>query len=80
MTRQEIARLANALAGQSSRYATAPRLTANSKLDTLEFWLQWNDPNGVHLRELAIIEDYEPYTLSEAWAAIERVVAEGWFF
>ncbi len=64
---------ANAVA-DGARYGGAPTLTEYSNVETLCGWLQWSDPNGCHTPELAAAEDFDPYTLEEAWDAIKDML------
>lgn len=74
--RQELAAAANR-ASSGSRYArSAPILHADSSREALTRWLQWNDPNGSHLDELALGEDIDPYDLEGAWDALEEMLAD----
>lgn len=74
MTRAEVADAANEI-GRLSRYGGAPTVTEHSARETLCAWLQWWDPNGWHVDELAAIDDIDPYDLEGAWQAIADVVA-----
>jgi hypothetical protein len=57
-----------------SRRAGAPRLDADSSRETLLRWLKWNDPNGGHLDHEAKADGFDPYTLDEAWEAIDAML------
>lgn len=76
VSRAEIATAANAVAASSRYGSSAPRLTESSSVETLCQWLQWCDPNGCHTPELAAIENFDPYTLDDAWDALAEVVKD----
>lgn len=71
--REKLASEANGMARQS-RTGGAPALNKASTRETIVRWLQWNDPNGTHLDDLAEQEQLEPYTLDEAWDALLLMV------
>jgi hypothetical protein len=73
MTRAEVITLANQIA-RESRYGGAPFLTVYSSVHELNRWLEWCDPNGCYTADLAAAEGLHPYTLEEAWEAIEEMV------
>lgn len=75
MNKKDSAAVAN-LAGLQSRRRGAPVLSEESTREQIVQWLQWNDPNGIHLDELAQKEDVEPYTLESAWAALIEMLRD----
>ena len=72
-SRASLAKRANEIALES-RYGGAPHLTADSSVETLSRWLQWNDPNGAHTAARTRAEGFDPYTLDEAWDLIDEAV------
>jgi hypothetical protein len=73
MNPAQLAEKANA-AARESRRGGAPKLSADSDVETLSAWLQWCDPNGCHTADLAAVEDFDPYTVDAAWDAVDDMV------
>lgn len=73
--RERLAVAANLVAAQS-RNGGAPVLAWNSTVDQVAAWLQWCDANGAHTRELAALNDFDFYTLPEAWDALDQMIAD----
>ncbi len=73
--RAMIAASANRLARASRRPGT-PVLRAESPREDVVAWLQWNDPNGAHADELAVMDRVPTYTLEGAWSALAEIIGE----
>jgi hypothetical protein len=73
MTRAELAVAANE-AARRARYGGAPILTSLSSRETICRWLQWCDPNGSHLDDLAEVDGADPYDLDGAWDALAAML------
>ena len=58
----------------STRYHGGPHLSDRSTVDEIADWLQWCDPNGCHTRALVAGEDFDFYTLEEAWEALAEML------
>ncbi len=62
--------------GRSSRSPGAPVLGPESSRETICRWLQWCDPNGRHLDEMAVAEDMDPYTDESVLEALADMVKD----
>jgi hypothetical protein len=73
--REDVALRANVI-GKASRRPGAPTLSAESSRETLLAWLQWCDPNGCHVDELATADGFEPMTIDEAWEQVTTLLED----
>lgn len=73
MNKEKIARVANE-AVRLSRKRGGPRLSADSDVDELIAWLQWNDPNGNYHPEDD--PDEEPISEGEAWGLVRDALRD----
>lgn len=71
MSRAKLAEYANREA-RLSRRAGAPPLSADSPVDRIVAYLQWNDPNG----EWERAHDRGELDLDDAWEALEDVLED----
>lgn len=72
----ELAKRANQVAWVSQYGSIAPWLREFSSRERVCAWMQWSDHNGCHTDELAIAEDFDPYTEDEAWEALDAMLKE----
>jgi len=70
--RAALADVANVI-GRSSRRRGAPYLTADSPLDTLIRWHQWNDPNGCYSAAQCELEGFDPPTVERMWELLAEI-------
>ena len=55
--------------------ASSPEKIANvsyshSGREVLLAWLQWNDPNGCYMDDLAAAEGFAPMSIADAWTHV----------